>query len=91
MLLRDLAFEESGMKNARTVIEPQRFKWYDIGNTVIGRVASGHLRRYCNYAGLYLCGTRKFELQENKSLPCRMTGMRLSGNAGQHLHQRSAH
>ena len=33
MLLRDLAFEESGMKNARTVIEPQRFKWYDIGNT----------------------------------------------------------
>lgn len=25
MLLRDLAFEESGMKNARTVIEPQRF------------------------------------------------------------------
>ena len=36
MLLRDLAFEESGMKNARTVIEPQRFKWYDIGNTVIG-------------------------------------------------------
>ena len=60
MLLRDLAFEESGMKNARTVIEPQRFKWYDdIGNTVIGRVASGHLRRYCNYAGLYLCGTRK--------------------------------
>ena len=34
MLLRDLAFEESGMKNARTVIEPQRFKWYDIGNTV---------------------------------------------------------
>lgn len=62
MLLRDLAFEESGMKNARTVIEPQRFKWYDIGNTVIGRVASGHLRRYCNYAGLYLCGTRKIRI-----------------------------
>ena len=62
MLLRDLAFEESGMKNARTVIEPQRFKWYDIGNTVIGRVASGHLRRYCNYAGLPpypICRTEK--------------------------------
>ena len=51
MLLRDLAFEESGMKNARTVIEPQRFKWYDIGNTVKGFMLESYLEDGCQAIG----------------------------------------